>query len=160
MGPIRVVQDAQGNVYVVGDVDTDIVPVTAGAFQTKFNATTCGSYQNGYFGTPQPIPCPHGFAVKISAVWLYHLSDVTYVEGSQDDGTTPVGVDFSGDLFLLVNSSSPDFPSTGSMSGLPPTGNGGNYFILSRRRMAPGCSSATNLVFPEIRAPAPSMRLC
>jgi uncharacterized protein (TIGR03437 family) len=124
-----VVQDGQGNVYVVGAVDSDIVPVTTGAFQTKFNAATCGSYQNGFFGTPQPIPCPHGFAVKISADGSEVLYG-TYLEGSLDDNATPVGVDSSGDLFILVNSTSPNFPSTGSMAGFPPDDFGANYFIL------------------------------
>jgi hypothetical protein len=124
-----VVQDAQGNVYVVGSVTSDIVPVTPGAFQTKFSGGTCGTYQNGYFGTPQPIPCEHGFAVKISADGSTILYG-TYLEGSLYDNATPVGVDSSGDLFILANSTSTDFPSTGSMAGLPLAGFGSNFFIL------------------------------
>lgn len=122
-----VVQDAQGNVYVVGSVSSDIIPVTPGAFQTKFNIGTCGYVQNGSQG--QAMPCPHGFAVKISADGSEVLYG-TYLEGSLDDNATPVGVDSSGDLFILVNSTSPNFPSTGSMAGFPPDDFGANYFIL------------------------------
>jgi hypothetical protein len=81
-------------------------------------------------GNPiESIPCEHGFAVKISADGATILY-ATYIEGSQDDFTTPVGVDPSGNLFILAESGSPDFPSTGSITGLPPTANGGSSFIL------------------------------
>ena len=113
------------NVYVVGTVSSDVVPVTPGAFQTKFNKETCGYVQVGSQGTP----CPHGFAAKISADGS-RLLYATYLEGSQDDLTTPVGVDASGNLFILANSTSPDFPTTGSMAGLPPTNSDAHFFIL------------------------------
>jgi uncharacterized protein (TIGR03437 family) len=122
-----VVQDGQGNVYVVGSVTSDIVPVTPGAFQTKFNGGTCGNLQTDT-GLGPPIPCEHGFAVKISADGSTILY-ATYIEGSQDDYVTPVGIDSTGNLFVLAGGS-PGFPSTGSIAGLPPMGNTGSYFIL------------------------------
>lgn len=123
-----ILQDAQGNVYVVGSVSSDIVPVTPGAFQTKFSGGTC-AYGQANNGVRPPIPCEHGFAVKISADGSKILY-ATYLEGSQEDFAIPVGVDSSGDLHILVNSTSPDFPSTGSMAGLPLNGFGENYFIV------------------------------
>ncbi len=123
-----VVQDGQGNAYLVGSVISDIVPVTPGAFQTKFNGGTCGTVNNGT-SAPFTVLCQHGFAIKISADGSTILY-ATYLEGSQDDYLTPVGVDSSGNLFVLANSSSADFPSTGTMAGLPPAGFGGNFFIL------------------------------
>ena len=84
---------------MVGSVTSDIVPVTPGAFQTKFNGGACGYFQNGSSG--QTIPCPHGFAVKISADGSKVLYG-TYLEGGLDDNATPVGVDSSGDLYILV----------------------------------------------------------
>jgi len=120
-----IVQDGQGNVYVVGSVTSDIVPVTPGAFQTTFNKATCGYVQVGFPANA----CPHGFAAKISGDGS-KVVYATYLEGSQADFTSPVGVDSSGRLFILASSSSPDFPSTGSMTGLPPAAFGENLFIL------------------------------
>jgi uncharacterized protein (TIGR03437 family) len=79
--------------------------------------------------TYQPVACQHGFAVKISAdgktvLWA------TYLEGSGNDGASPVGVDASGDLFVLAGTTSTDFPQTGTMSGLPPISAANRYYIL------------------------------
>src|SRR6266700_4816319 len=60
--------DSQGNMYVVGTVTADTVPVTADAFQIKFNAGTCGAINIGPPRSPvlSPVPCRHIFAAKIS----------------------------------------------------------------------------------------------
>ena len=122
------VQDHQGNAYFVGFLDSDILPVTAGAFQTKFNGGTCGATE--VFGTEQPAACRHGFAVKISADGKSVLY-ATYLESSGDDLAFPVGVDASGGLFVRVRTSSTDFPQTSSIDGLPPAaGSPRSYFIL------------------------------
>jgi hypothetical protein len=121
-----VVQDQEGNAYFVGSLDSDIAPVTTGAFQTKFNVGTCGTEPL----TQRPAPCYHGFAAKISAdgkavLWA------TYLEGSGNEGASPVGVDASGDLFVLVGTTSTDFPQTGTMNGLPPISAADSmYYIL------------------------------
>ncbi len=124
-----VVQDGQGNVYVVGSINYDAVPVTPGAFQTTFNTQPCGYVQNDFGFTGVPIACNHGYAVKISADGSTILY-ATYIEGSQDDDTVPVGVDSSGNLLILAPFGSSDFPSTGSIAGLPPTANGVPSYIL------------------------------
>ena len=121
-----VVQDREGNAYFVGSLNSDVAPVTACAFQTKFNVGTCGTEPLTY----QPVPCYHGFAVKISAdgktvLWA------TYLEGSGNDGASAIGVDASGDLFVLVGTTSTDFPQTGTMNGLPPISAAyGGYCLL------------------------------
>jgi uncharacterized protein (TIGR03437 family) len=121
----RPVQDQEGNVYFVGSVDSNVVPVTAGAFQTKFNGGTCGTQPL----THQPVACYHGFAVKISADGKTVLY-ATYLEGSANDAVSPVGVDASGDLFVLAGTTSTDFPQTGTMNGLPPISAAHRYYIL------------------------------
>src|SRR4051794_15654787 len=79
----NMVQDAEGNVYVVGTVSSDVIPVTPGAFQTKFNEGTCGSTYISSHQPPLAVPCRHGFAAKVSADGSKVLY-ATYLEGSGD----------------------------------------------------------------------------
>ena len=116
-------RDPAGNTYIVGSVTSDVVPFTAGAFQTHFNSAVCG-----YSPYTAPFPCPHGFAAKISADGSKVLY-ATYIGGSGDDRASAVGVDASGNLFILVSSSSPDFPVTGSIAGLPPPTNASDHIV-------------------------------
>ncbi|HEY4364091.1 MAG TPA: SBBP repeat-containing protein [Bryobacteraceae bacterium] len=114
----------------MGAVTSDIIPVTPGAFQSKFNGGTCGSTQFNNGTAVMPIPCRHGFAAKISADGT-KLLYATYLEGSQEEFVLPIGVDASGDLYIQADFASADFPTTASIAGLPPTaGTGGNPFIL------------------------------
>ncbi len=119
--PIR---DAQGNSYFVGSTISDIVPVTTGAFQTKFNGGTCGSVTVGR--QTSTVHCNHGFAIKISADGSRILY-ATYLEGTQDDLVTPAAVDSSGNLRLNVTTNSPDFPVTESIAGLSPQASQSSY---------------------------------
>lgn len=123
------VLDSQGNVYFVGSVTSDIVPVTAGAFQTNFSGGTCGSVQV-FPNTSQQIACNHGFAAKISADGTTVLY-ATYLEGNGSDYAAPIGVDASGDLFVLIQTTSTNFPQTGSVNGfLEAPVSGTSDFIL------------------------------
>ncbi len=127
----QTVADAHGNTYAVGFVTADIVPVTPGAFQTKFNAGTCGtevSVIQGVLTTEGPIPCQHGFAAMISSDGSKVLY-ATYLEGSQSDRAFSGTVDSSGNLYILGDTTSPDFPITGSIAGFPPASSGNLSFI-------------------------------
>ena len=110
----NMVQDAQGNVYVVGTVTRDVVPVTPGAFQTKFNEGTCGYTYISSHQPPVAAPCSHGFAAKVSADGSKILY-ATYLEGTASEWAYPIGVDASGNLFVYGSTSSPDFPVTGAL---------------------------------------------
>jgi uncharacterized protein (TIGR03437 family) len=119
--PAQGVTDAQGNLYVVGYVTSNSVPVTPGAFQTQFHSATCSyiDVSAGGVTTEQPVACRHLYAAKLSpdgstVLWA------TYIEGSQDDINGPYTVDAAGHLFISGTTSSPDFPVTGALSGLPP----------------------------------------
>lgn len=113
--------------YVAGTVAADTIPVTPGAFQTKFKGGICGTITIGFHPpATEQIPCQHSFAAKLSpdGVVLY----ATYLESSGNDGISSAVIDAAGHLFL-AGGTSPDFPSTGSISGLPPAGNGEVLFI-------------------------------
>jgi uncharacterized protein (TIGR03437 family) len=75
-----------------------------------------------------PFPCRHGFAAKISADGSQVLY-ATYIGQSGDDTASAVGVDASGDLLILANSSSTDFPLTGSITGFPPPANAVDHIV-------------------------------
>jgi uncharacterized protein (TIGR03437 family) len=125
------VSDAQGNTYAVGFVTTDIVPVTPGAFQTKFNGGVCGTTiftTNGVQTGSMAVPCQHGFAAKISADGSTVLY-ATYLEGSQNDRALYGTVDSAGNLYILGDTDSLDFPVTGSIAGFPPATGGPLSFI-------------------------------
>ena len=109
--------DAQGNMYVVGRVASDSIPVTPGAFQTTFHNDKCPS-AGAHGGLPFPFQasCNHLFAVKLSpdgsVIWG------TYLQGSGDDSAAGVVLDSAGRLFIF-GSASQDFPTTTTVAGLP-----------------------------------------
>lgn len=120
--------DDQGNMYVAGTVQADTIPVTPGAFQTKFNGGICGTITIGFHPpVTQQIPCVHIFAAKLSpdGAVLY----ATYLEGSGSEQLSSTVIDSAGHLFLAGQYSSPDFPATGGISGLPPAGTSGGFFV-------------------------------
>ena len=68
--------DSNGNAYITGTADSPL-PVTPGAFQTRYNPATC-TLQDGRVS----VPCPIAFAAKLSADGT-RLLYLTYLGMSQ-----------------------------------------------------------------------------
>ncbi len=102
------VQDAQGNIYVVGTVTRALTGRVPDEILTRALCRyTCHQ-------PPLAAPCSHGFAAKISADGSKVLY-ATYLEGTASEWASPIGVDASGNLFVYGSTSSPDFPVTGAL---------------------------------------------
>jgi hypothetical protein len=93
--------DTNGNIYVAGETQSTNFPVTAGVVQSQ-----CGT--NG--------TCNGGddaFAVAIKAN-LSNYIYATYYGGSGGDDALAVAADGSGNAFLLGDTNSTDFPTSGT----------------------------------------------
>lgn len=93
--------DANGNVYIAGSTDTDILPAAPRTLQTVFSVSNCpegGSVR----------PCRHGFLAKIGAggevVWA------TYLGGSGSDEIRGIATSPTGEVYAAGVTSSADFP--------------------------------------------------
>ncbi|NJO00015.1 MAG: hypothetical protein HC875_40840, partial [Anaerolineales bacterium] len=85
--------DGSNNVYVSGLVQYNSFPTTAGAYDTTFNGAA------------------DLFALKLNATGSALLYS-TYLGGSGDDTVSDIKVDGSGNLYLLGNTPSVNFPTT------------------------------------------------
>jgi uncharacterized protein (TIGR03437 family) len=93
--------DAAGNAYIAGDTASADFPVTAGAYQTKFG----GAVQD-YFYSRGDV-----FVVKLSPDGSKILYG-TYIGGSMNDGAWGMAVDGSGNVTVVGDTISTDFPTT------------------------------------------------
>lgn len=91
--------DRAGNIYLAGSTTSDSIPVTVDAFQKTFINSICG-YGLGFHGMPgSPIPCQHGFVVKIDPSGT-KLLYATYLGGESQDSVRTITVDDTGNAFV------------------------------------------------------------
>jgi len=114
--------DSSGNFYLVGTTASNQLPVTAGAFQTK------------YYGNPQPGfgTSTRGFVAKFSpASSAASLIYTTYVGGfdttvvSYQDVISGIAADAAGNAYITGNASY-DFPVTGGANNTTPCPSAGS----------------------------------
>ncbi len=86
----KIAIDAQGDLYVVGDVTSASFPTTPHAYQTVYAGST------------------DGFVQKLSPTGAILYS--TYIGGSGGDAVRAVGVDPNGNLIIGGSTTSTDFP--------------------------------------------------
>ena len=86
--------DAAGNIWVVGSTTSSDLPVTSAAFQGKLNGTG------------------NAFIAKFSGDGKLLAS--TYLGGSGGDSGLGIALTAQGNPWVIVNSTSPDFPQTGT----------------------------------------------
>jgi len=116
------VQDAEGNVYLTGEVESDDFPTTPGAVQPN-----PGDDRLCFFRL-----CTDAFVAKIntSAEGDASLVYSTYLGGNLWEGGSRIAVDASGSAYLTGYTSSADFPT--SPDALQPTGAGGNDAFVAK----------------------------
>ena len=91
--PEAMALDGQGNVYLTGYTDSPYYPTTAGAYDRTFR----GSYE--------------AFVSKLDS-GLTRLLASTLIGGSAGTWTTGLALDSQGNVFIVGNTSSPDYPTT------------------------------------------------
>ncbi len=109
-----VVVDGSGDAYVGGYTEASNFPVTSGAFQTSCD--NCGQDEGDVFLTEMN---PSGSALLYS----------TFIGGNQEDAAHGIARDLSGDVYVVGNTYSSDFPTTGGVVQ-PTYGGSGNGFIV------------------------------
>jgi len=120
--------DSSGNVYITGITYSPDFPVTAGAFDSVFGGGTCGS-----------TFCPDLFVAKLTADGS-NLVYSTYLGGSSYDYGIGIGIDGSGAVTVIGDTSSSDITTTpGSIDT--------NYGGLWDGYIAKLNSDGTNLIY-------------
>ncbi len=110
-------RDAAGNLYVVGSTWSRQFPVTPGAFDTVLNDGRAANCPTGVLQKP----CPDAFAARFNAAG--QLSYATYLGGAKmdipglgnqggDDYGIGIRADAAGNLYVVGNTDSDDFPTT------------------------------------------------
>jgi uncharacterized protein (TIGR03437 family) len=96
--------DAQGNVFIAGNTNSDSLPTTPGVFQPKRSPGVCITGDQA----AQPYPCPDAFIAKIDAngnpAWA------TYLGGLNIDQANGIAVDQVGNVYVTGFTLSNDFP--------------------------------------------------
>ena len=101
-----------GNLYVVGQTESRDLPVTDGALMSEFG----GGRSDGWMA----VLSPDGSRL------LY----CTYVGGSGNDMVRSIAFGASGELFLVGNTSSDDFPATPGVVQERLAGGNGDVFVI------------------------------
>jgi uncharacterized protein (TIGR03437 family) len=100
--------DSAGNVFVVGDTNSDSLPTTPTVFQPKRSPGVCITGDRA----AQPYPCPDAFVAKIgpggALVWA------SYLGGLNIDQANGVAVDAAGSVYVTGFTLSGDFPTAGA----------------------------------------------
>lgn len=137
-----IAHDAAGNIYVGGNVTTNAIPTTPGAFQTIYNGGTCQR------GLSPGGPCSDVFVAKWDPTGM-RLLWATYLGGTGDDFLHGMVVDSAGNVYLTGATSSTDFPVTpGAFQARYNTSNpGSGYYVLGDAFIAKLSSSGNALVF-------------
>ena len=94
--------DNAGNAYVAGFTDSPDFPVTPGAFQTRLGGAG-GDGQYAY-------PVGDAFIAKFTPSGA--LSWSTFLGGNGDDGAMAIALDSSGNVFVVGDTASINFPGT------------------------------------------------
>jgi hypothetical protein len=105
------VVDVAGNIYIAGSTTSATIPVTANAFQKTFTNSICGYIPGPHGTTGPPIPCSHGFIVKIDSSGT-KLLYATYLGGELEDAVSAIAVDKAGNLYIAGRTNSKSFPVT------------------------------------------------
>lgn len=95
------VVDSAGALYLTGNIGSNSLPVTPGAFQTQFHGGTCG-------GEVILYPCKDGFVAKIDQNG--RIVYATYLGGGNEDLPYAIAVDSAGNAYVGGFTASSDFP--------------------------------------------------
>ena len=101
----RIATDDQGSIYVAGLDWPSTIPITPGAFQSKYTLNACAG--TGQVG----MGCVYQYVTKLNA----NLSQIvysTYVTGSWGASPVAISVDAQGNVVLAGTTNSPDYPTT------------------------------------------------
>jgi uncharacterized protein (TIGR03437 family) len=119
--------DGAGNIYVAGSAYSADFPVTTGAYQTKLSAS-------------QPLANPLNFAKLGFNAFVTKLNPAgsnllysTFVGGSGSDSANGIGIDPSGNAYIVGTTSSLDYPVSSaafqSVNKAAVTNNAGSAFV-------------------------------
>lgn len=109
------VLDRNGDIWVTGVTNSSGLPVSAGAFQTRYGGGICGGWQ--FQG-----PCTDAFVAKLSGTDGTLLA-ATYLGGSSADYPAGIALDSAGNVYVAGSTSSDDFPTTpGALQRTPGLG--------------------------------------
>jgi uncharacterized protein (TIGR03437 family) len=115
--PVAIAVDAQGNVWVAGNTNSEDYPTTPNAFEPKYAAGGPAPTQNPCLLNCVTIPQSSGYLTKLNASGT-GLIYSTYFSGSQTDGISFAA--FTGNAIYLAGVvGSPDLPGLGSEYCLP-----------------------------------------
>jgi uncharacterized protein (TIGR03437 family) len=93
---LQVVNDASGNTYIAGAVDSSGLPSTPGVYQPQYAGGTCG-YGAGFSGS-----CPNAFIAKFDSDGM--LLFLTYLGGMYSSVPFGLAVDGSGNIYVGIQS--------------------------------------------------------
>jgi uncharacterized protein (TIGR03437 family) len=96
--------DAEGDVFVTGNTNSDTLPTTPGVFQPKRSPGVCITGDIA----AQPYPCPDAFVAKIDRKG--NLAWATYLGGLNIDQANGIAVDQEGNIYVTGFTLSSDFP--------------------------------------------------
>jgi len=101
--PVAIAVDEAGNVVLTGRGTLQFAS-TPGVFQPRYGGGTC-------YGRHGSYPCPDAFLMKLKAdatAWIY----ASFLGGSQPDRGRKVAIDTAGNVYVLGDTTSTDFPMT------------------------------------------------
>jgi uncharacterized protein (TIGR03437 family) len=96
--------DAEGDVFVTGNTNSDTLPTTPGVFQPKRSPGVCITGDMA----AQPYPCPDAFVAKLDPNG--NLAWATYLGGLNIDQANGIAVDTQGNVYVTGLTLSGDFP--------------------------------------------------
>jgi uncharacterized protein (TIGR03437 family) len=103
--------DAEGDVFITGNTNSDTLPTTSGVFQPKRSPGVCITGDKA----AQPYPCPDAFVVKIDPNG--DLAWATYLGGLNIDQANGIAVDPQGNAYVTGFTLSSDFPIVNAFQG-------------------------------------------
>lgn len=92
--PHAIITNSNNDIYFCGETESDNLPITAGAFQTKFGGKV------GYY------PRGEAFIVKLNS--MGNMGWASYYGGSNDDGAFGISVDANNNIVMIGSTASTD----------------------------------------------------